>query len=265
MTDDSMPRYSRETDVDAREEETLGKEDIAVIIDGKPYPQITKNPLDEISLTSYILGILLGTFLGLAPYLNFKNFNLYIIALSTFHFLEFYITARYNPGKVHSESFLINNGKGYVLAHAFAILETLLQCFFFPNWKSTFYSAGHLISVILGLLLIVLGQLIRSFAMITAGKSFSHIVKTTRNPDHELVTNGIYSWFRHPSYLGFFWWALGTQLLLLNPLSFILFAIVLWKFFSSRIQFEERFLVQFFGEEYVQYQKRVSVWIPFIG
>lgn len=41
-------------------------------------------------------------------------------------------------------------------------------------------------------------------------------------------------WFRHPSYAGFFYWALGTQMMLQNPVSFIGFAILLWRFFYQR-------------------------------
>ena len=43
-------------------------------------------------------------------------------------------------------------------------------------------------------------------------------------------------WFRHPSYAGFFYWALGTQLVLQNPVSFTLYLIILWRFFSRRIR-----------------------------
>ncbi len=43
-------------------------------------------------------------------------------------------------------------------------------------------------------------------------------------------------WFRHPSYAGFFYWALGTQLVLQNPVSFSFFLVVLWRFFHSRIK-----------------------------
>ncbi len=44
------------------------------------------------------------------------------------------------------------------------------------------------------------------------------------------------SWVRHPSYAGFFYWALGTQLLLQNPLSLLFFCVVLWRFFYYRIR-----------------------------
>ena len=105
---------------------------------------------------------------------------------------------------------------------------------------------------------------VRSSAMITAGQSFSHIVKTKKNSDHKLITHGIYSKLRHPSYFGFFWWSVGSQLILLNPVTLVVFVVVLWQFFNKRIGFEERFLIQFFGDEYITYKKSVGVGIPCI-
>lgn len=238
--------------------------DIPLVIDGKLYPYITKNSLDYISLTSYGLGILLGISVALIPQLTFNNISGYIISLSVFHFLEFFTTAKFNPGKVSSESFLINNGRGYVSAHAFAVLEAVVEYIIFPTWKSTWFSYTNTIIVIFGLILIIMGQIIRSLSMITAGQSFSHTVKTKMISDHKLITTGIYSFMRHPSYFGFFWWAIGTQLLLLNPISLVTFILVLWNFFNKRIIFEERFLVKFFGVDYLKYKVKVGVGIPFI-
>ncbi|MCO5613701.1 hypothetical protein L7F22_067979 [Adiantum nelumboides] len=114
------------------------------------------------------------------------------------------------------------------------------------------------------LVLVFIGQLIRSLAMVHAADNFSHEVAHHKRPDHRLVTDGIYSYTRHPSYLGFFTWALGTQIGLSNPLSTIIFAVVLWRFFSRRIRGEEIYLVAFFGREYEEYRKRVGVYIPFV-
>ena len=70
------------------------------------YPDIRKNIPYEVAETSFGLGILLGVALGSIPFLHFKPFNLYIISLALFHFLEYYITAKYNPKKVNTQSFL---------------------------------------------------------------------------------------------------------------------------------------------------------------
>ena len=90
--------------------------------------------------------------------------------------------------------------------------------------------------------------------MIHAGSNFSHIMAHRKAEGHVLVTSGIYrleptsitgdmllmsrlvSYLRHPSYTGFFYWALGTQLVLQNPLSFVLYLCILWRFFYQRIR-----------------------------
>lgn len=239
-------------------------DDLPVILNEKPYPNIQKNELDQISLTGYFLGVLFGVCFAALPYSPFKRFNFYLMSLSVFHLLEFWITAKYNPGKVNTNSFLINNGWGYFAAHSTAIIETTVELWGVPNLKRNLDSKPVALLVFLGILLIFVGQYVRSAAMMTAGQSFSHVVKTTKNSDHRLVTSGIYGKLRHPSYFGFFWWSIGTQIMLLNPISLIAFVLVLWKFFNQRILYEEKFLIGFFGEEYLNYKRNVSIGIPFM-
>lgn len=84
--------------------------------------------------------------------------------------------------------------------------------------------------------MVVLGQIARSVAMITAASNFNHDVQFVKKAKHELVTNGIYQYSRHPSYAAFFYWAVGTQVFLGNPVSAVGFAVVLYRFFSMRIR-----------------------------
>jgi len=100
--------------------------------------------------------------------------------------------------------------------------------------------------------------------MAQAGSNFNHTVQMKRKEGHELVTHGIYAWLRHPSYFGFWWWSLGTQVVLGDGLCLVAYAIVLWRFFNGRIEREEELLVKFFGEEYARYRRRTWVGIPFI-
>lgn len=89
---------------------------------------------------------------------------------------------------------------------------------------------------ILGLVLVIIGQIFRSLAMIHASSNFSHRIAVEKKSSHELVTTGVYALVRHPSYFGFFWWGVGSQIFLANPLSTVVFVSVLWRFFSSRIK-----------------------------
>jgi uncharacterized membrane protein len=69
---------------------------------------------------------------------------------------------------------------------------------------------------------------------------------------------------RHPSYFGFYYWALGSQLMMMNPVCIVAFTGVLQYFFSDRIQYEEGCLIRFFGQAYRDYQARTHTGIPFI-
>lgn len=119
--------------------------------------------------------------------------------------------------------------------------------------------------------------------MITAKKSFHHIVQFQREDEHKLVTTGIYGYMRHPSYVGWFYWSIGTQvslkfeysiqgsknscifqIILANPVCFFLYIIASWLFFNERIYMEEIALLNFFGHDYIKYQREVKTGLPFI-
>ena len=62
-----------------------------------------------------------------------------------------------------------------------------------------------------GLLIVLAGELLRKLAMYTAGHNFNHYVQHVREDGHTLITSGVYSLSRHPSYVGWFYWSVGTQ------------------------------------------------------
>ncbi|PWY70459.1 ICMT-domain-containing protein [Aspergillus heteromorphus CBS 117.55] len=235
--------------------------------------------LSGISLRAFLLGTVLGlstsltVLLLLSPplYTPLWRIPFFLASLSLFHFLEYYITAAHNTRFANISAFLLSsNGWAYNIAHGSAVLECLLANVFFSGSDGDRYQgvetatprARVTIQVLLGLVLMVVGQTVRSLAMAHAGSNFNHTVQVTRRDGHRLVTSGVYAVFRHPSYFGFFWWGLGTQLVLGNVVCLVGYAVVLWRFFSSRIYREEKFLVAFFGEEYEEYKKRSWVGIP---
>lgn len=218
------------------------------------------NPLPEVSLTAFILGTVFGVSLSsIIVFREFFQFPLYISLICLFHFLEYYITSSYQHDKVSVDSYIINNGATYFIAHSIAIIETIIEIYFYPGFKSSYLPLK-----LLGMLFIVFGQTLRSMAMINCGESFSHIVSTEKKSNHKLISTGVYSIVRHPSYVGFFYWAIGTQILLLNPISLILFIFLLYKFFSNRIIFEESNLIKFFGDDYIKYKGKVNSGLPFL-
>jgi protein-S-isoprenylcysteine O-methyltransferase len=67
---------------------------------------------------------------------------------------------------------------------------------------------------------------------------------------------------RHPSYFGWFYWSIGTQLILCNPICSVAYAAAAWTFFKDRIPHEEMLLVKFYGDRYVKYAKATPIGIP---
>jgi protein-S-isoprenylcysteine O-methyltransferase len=193
----------------------------------------------SISLEAFILGattsggICFTIYLLLIQYAPIWRTPFFLTVLGFYHFCEFYTYARWNLKNMSADSYLtFSNGRPYTFAMSFALVETIVTSLFYPGWQSTF--AQPWIQII-GLILLIGGQFIRHYAIATAGVSFNHKVQSRKKIDHQLVTWGPYRYWRHPSYFGFYWWAVGTQLLLGNALSTPIFALVLWQFFYRRI------------------------------
>ena len=172
--------------------------------------------------------------------------------------MEYFISKTFHPDTTSSESTLVTIP--FLFAFSFGLAEYFIEIYLFDVWKSDIHS----FVLWFGAFLILFGLFLRVLAECTAKQAFTHYIAEKKDPNHLLVTNGIYHFVRHPGYLGMFIFAIGTQVYLRNPISVIVFSSVLWKFFYDRIQYEETFLVSMFGSAYVEYRSKTSTWIPFI-
>lgn len=205
-----------------------------------------KISLPRISLEAYILGFMLGFGVAISPYLitlyqsPLWRTAFFLSTLSIFHFLEFYTYARWNIKNAKADSYLtLSNGRPYIIAMTFALVETTTTSIFFPKWQARW---SPIWIQVIGLVLLAGGQWMRHSAIATAGSSFNHIVQRQKRSDHVLVTWGPYAWCRHPSYFGFYWWAVGSQVVIGNAISTILFALIVWRFFWRRIPSKSQLL-----------------------
>lgn len=67
---------------------------------------------------------------------------------------------------------------------------------------------------------------------------------------------------RHPGYLGFLLFAVGTQLMLMNPICFVAFLVSVYQFMRDRIEYEDVLLSRWYGAEFDAYRDAVWSGIP---
>ncbi|WP_114750834.1 methyltransferase family protein [Pleomorphovibrio marinus] len=166
-----------------------------------------------------------------------------------YHFMEFFLIGIIH-GKSSVRSLLI--GIPYIMAQIFLLMEFLIlgEKFSLPY---------------LGLVGMCIGLSLRWTAILQAGKSFTHELRTEKEPNHQLITSGVYGFFRHPSYLGWYIFSLSAPVFLGSPFSLLGFSILGWYYFRARIKEEEKYLIQLFGESYQIYKDKTSSGIPFIA
>ena len=105
------------------------------------------------------------------------------------------------------------------------------------------------------------GGTLRIWPVFVLGHRFSGLVAI--QPEHSLVTNGVYGVIRHPSYLGLLVNSLGWALAFRSVIGVLLVACTIPPLLA-RIRSEETLLKSQFGDEYDTYRTRTSRLIPWL-
>lgn len=205
----------------------------------------------------YVFGI--GILISITASPSWQIFGIYMTILASFHYSEFLAIAWTNPAVLSIDSFILNHSVAYGVAAGLSWMEFFVERHYFGGLKLPSPVSYF------GLVLCISGEILRKLAMCTAKHNFNHVVQSEKSDNHQLVTHGVYNLCRHPSYVGWFYWSIGTQLILQNPLCFCAYALMSWRFFHDRVQIEEITLLNFFGEDYVKYQEKVGTGLPFIS
>ncbi|CAN7752877.1 methyltransferase family protein [Caballeronia sp. 15715] len=111
----------------------------------------------------------------------------------------------------------------------------------------------------LGVILFIVGGVLRIWPVFVLGHRFSGLVAI--QPGHALVTTGMYSVIRHPSYLGLLVNSLGWALAFRSGVGIVLTVLTIVPL-VARIRSEETLLRTQFGDEYDAYRSRTSRLIP---
>jgi protein-S-isoprenylcysteine O-methyltransferase Ste14 len=111
----------------------------------------------------------------------------------------------------------------------------------------------------LGVVLYVGGGALRLWPVFVLGRRFSGLVAI--QPGHTLVTNGIYSIVRNPSYLGLLVMTVGWALAFRSLVGVLLAALCIVPL-VARMRSEEAMLRSQFGEQYDAYCRRTWRLVP---
>ena len=83
----------------------------------------------------------------------------------------------------------------------------------------------------------------------------------SHQPSNSLITNGILGYVRNPMYLGILLIYVAFIFLSISLIS-IGFFIPVFLVYNRMVNFEEKILENLFGEEFLEYKKKVGKWIP---
>lgn len=125
----------------------------------------------------------------------------------------------------------------------------------FPeSWHPTLFIAG--------VLMVILGSVLRRYCWRTLGEYFTGDVRVRRG--QPVIRSGPYRLVRHPSYTAGMMMYIGTGLALGSWLSLGLLTIATIATYSYRVAVEERALLETIGEPYGAYMRERKRFIPYV-
>ena len=125
---------------------------------------------------------------------------------------------------------------------------------------------GHLLGTLFGapgwakLIICQIGGFVMLIGLIVMGKGW----KLIHRAQGDLVTEGIYSYVRHPQYLGLFLVTVGMLIQWPTLLTILMWPILMVVYYRLARR-EERMCEEQFGEGYLRYKERVPAFIPRFG
>ena len=119
-----------------------------------------------------------------------------------------------------------------------------------------------MISNYIGLALYSIGITFRYVGTLTLGKYFTRGIEIETN--HQLVSNSLYTYLRHPLYLGLFLLGVSTSFVYGNYLMIIVSIVLMGSTLNYRMVLEERAMERVIGKRYQEWKAKRYRFIPFI-
>jgi protein-S-isoprenylcysteine O-methyltransferase Ste14 len=145
-------------------------------------------------------------------------------------------------------------------------IQPLMLILFFVMWgidSFSFFIFGYSTVIFQALtfpFLFAVTILFLGLSFYLVSKSHKAVLEQVHDPP-QLVDSGVYSWVRHPMYLGTLLFCLAFVFICVSLVSIAIW-IAFFIFYDRMTTYEEKSLIGILGEAYITYQRRVSKWLP---
>lgn len=125
---------------------------------------------------------------------------------------------------------------------------------------------GHLLGSVFGapdwvkLLVCQMGGFVMLMGLVVMGKGWRQI----HQANGKLVTDGIYSYVRHPQYAGLFLITTGMLIQWPTVLTALMWPVLLFAYYRLSLR-EEKEAIEKYGQDYLNYKEKVPAFIPALG
>ncbi|MFW9787041.1 MAG: methyltransferase family protein [Candidatus Thorarchaeota archaeon] len=153
---------------------------------------------------------------------------------------------------------------GYARIFTITSIFTLLIAFLSMNFRNWFYFILAPATINLALLMFgVISGVLGAVLAVMASRVISVSTVADMQPDRkaELITSGLYSRIRHPLYLAVF--LLFGALALIYPFPVVIvFSLSMISYTIIGAYLEEKKLIKYYGDEYLEYKKKTGFILP---
>ena len=141
------------------------------------------------------------------------------------------------------------------------VFHSLFTAFLMPymDARDLWVLPGGDVTRWIGFVVLTLGVALRLGPMLELGRRFVSVVAIQEG--HTLHTTGFYAAVRHPSYLGILLMDLGFAGVFRSVVALALMPVVFWMF-KRRMDVEEGFMVEQFGDSYREYMGHTARLLP---
>lgn len=111
-----------------------------------------------------------------------------------------------------------------------------------------------------GLALYATGTIMRYAGSIALGPMYNRFIQVQKN--QPLVSKGIYTFIRHPMYVGLFYLIVAFPMYFRNGLMTVLTLAAMFVVIHQRMNFEERIMEDVIGERYIEWKRKHHRFFP---